>query len=251
MLEYMKETANRTFTENGAVTPRSTGSDVLNLFATIGALRSQNEAEIEKRFLRSFAEDGNLTMKMLFYARDVRGGLGERRVFRVLLRYLAENSPASLARNLRLVPEYGRWDDLLVLIDTPLEGDAVKVINERLSEDLRAMEQGKPVSLLAKWLPSVNASSRETCRQGRRMAALLGMSEKTYRKTLSALRRYTDIVENRLRERDYTFNYESQPSCAMLKYRAAFIRNDGERYLNYMNSVARGEAKLNTSTLYS
>ena len=131
MLEYMKETANRTFTENGAVTPRSTGSDVLNLFATIGALRSQNEAEIEKRFLRSFAENGELTMKMLFYARDVRGGLGERRVFRVLLRYLAENSPASLARNLRLVPEYGRWDDLLLLLNTPLHALTVSLLKEQ------------------------------------------------------------------------------------------------------------------------
>ena len=177
MLEYMKETANRTFTENGAVTPRSTGSDVLNLFATIGALRSQNEAEIEKRFLRSFAENGELTMKMLFYARDVRGGLGERRVFRVLLRYLAENSPACLARNLRLVPEYGRWDDLLLLLYTPLHALTVSLLKEQFEADLAALKGDGEVSLLGKWLPSVNASHRDVVRTAKLLAKEFGMCE--------------------------------------------------------------------------
>ena len=82
------------------------------------------------------------------------------------------------------------------------------------------------------------------------MAALLGMTESAYRKTLSALRAYTDILENRLRERDYTFDYEVQPSCAMFKYRHAFIRNDNERYVGYLNSVHNGEAKLNADRLF-
>ncbi len=246
----LRNETNLTLTENSGTAYRSSESFCLDMFFKAGAMRTASERDISNTVTRAFCEDPDKTMKILFFARDVRGGLGERRFFRCAVETLIGFAPDAVRKNIPLFSEYGRWDDLLVLIDTPLEGDAVKVINERLSEDLRAMEQGKPVSLLAKWLPSVNASSRETCRQGRRMAALLGMSEKTYRKTLSALRRYTDIVENRLRERDYTFKYESQPSCAMLKYRAAFIRNDGERYHNYMNSVARGEAKLNTSTLY-
>lgn len=100
MLNFLKKTANRTFTENGAVTLRSTGSDCLNLFATIGALRKQNDAEIRNRFLRAYAENPDLAMKILFYARDIRGGLGERSVFRILLRWLAENERPSLLRNL-------------------------------------------------------------------------------------------------------------------------------------------------------
>lgn len=249
MLEYMKETANRTFTENGAVTPRSTGSDVLNLFATIGALRSQNEAEIEKRFLRSFAEDGNLTMKMLFYARDVRGGLGERRVFRVLLRYLAENSPASLARNLRLVPEYGRWDDLLLLLNTPLHALTVSLLKEQFEADLAALKGDGEVSLLGKWLPSVNASNGDVVRTAKRLAKEFGMSEAEYRKALSALRARIRILENYLRESDYSFDYSRQPSRAMFKYRKAFLRNDEERYRAFMNKVSTGEATLHTGGL--
>lgn len=249
MLEFLKKTANRTFTENGAVTPRSTGSDVLNLFATIGALRSQNEAEIEKRFLRSFAEDGNLTMKMLFYARDVRGGLGERRVFRVLLRYLAENSPASLARNLRLVPEYGRWDDLLLLLNTPLHALTVSLLKEQFEADLAALKGDGEVSLLGKWLPSVNASNGDVVRTAKRLAKEFGMSEAEYRKALSALRARIRILENYLRESDYSFDYSRQPSRAMFKYRKAFLRNDEERYREFMNKVSTGEATLHTGGL--
>lgn len=249
MLEFLKKTANRTFTENGAVTPRSTGSDVLNLFATIGALRSQNEAEIEKRFLRSFAEDGNLTMKMLFYARDVRGGLGERRVFRVLLRYLAENSPASLARNLRLVPEYGRWDDLLLLLNTPLHALTVSLLKEQFEADLAALKGDGEVSLLGKWLPSVNASNGDVVRTAKRLAKEFGMSEAEYRKALSALRARIRILENYLRESDYSFDYSQQPSRAMFKYRKAFLRNDEERYRAFMNKVSSGEATLHTGGL--
>ena len=119
MLTFLKNYANRTLTENGAVTLHSTGSECLNLFATIGALRSQSEAEIENRFTRAFAEDRDLAMKILFYARDVRGGLGERSVFRTILRWLAKNELPSLRLNLPYIAEYGRWDDILVLLDTP------------------------------------------------------------------------------------------------------------------------------------
>ena len=104
--------------------------------------------------------------------------------------------------------------------------------------------------MLAKWLPSVNASSAQTRITAKKLVKLLGMTEKDYRQTLSELRRYTDIIENRLRVSDYTFDYEKQPSCAMMKYRRAFIRNDGIRYTEYLRAVDRGEAKLNTSILY-
>ena len=100
MLEYLKNEANRTFTENGAVTHISTYSDCLDLFATIGALRSSNEQEILKRFIRAFTEDPDLAMKTLFFARDVRGGLGERKVFRTCLKWLAQNAPSSARKNI-------------------------------------------------------------------------------------------------------------------------------------------------------
>ncbi|MBR5633180.1 MAG: DUF2828 family protein, partial [Clostridia bacterium] len=155
MLENLKKEANYTYTENGAVTNRSTASDVLDLFATIGALRQASDTEITQRFLNAYAECPELALKTLFYARDIRGGLGERRVFRVILRYLGNAYPKVVKKNIENIAEYGRYDDLLELIGTPCQAAMVEYIAETLDSDLEAMEQGKPVSLMAKWLPSV------------------------------------------------------------------------------------------------
>ncbi len=249
MLKYLKKTANKTLTENGAVTPRSTGSACLDLFATIGALRAQSDAEIERRFLRAYAADPDLAMKILFYARDIRGGLGERRVFRVLTKWLAENEKASLVRNLPLIAEYGRWDDVLVLLDTPARTEAENLLCDRFRADLHALESGEKVSLLGKWLPSVNASNPETVKMAKLLAKAFDMREADYRKTLSALRAQIRIIENNLREMDYSFDYAAQPSKAMFKYRRAFVRNDLARYQAFLKQVKAGKATLHTSTL--
>ena len=252
MLNAIKDESNKNYvrTENDAATYASSGSDALDFFASAGALREAGEAEIIVRFTRAFAEHPTYALRTLFYARDVRGGLGERRLFRVLLRHLAFAAPATLDKNLPHVPEVGRWDDLLVLLGTPAEGAAVRLIRAQLTEDLRAAWEEKPVSLLAKWLPSVNTSSRAARAQARRLAILFGMREADYRRMLVRLRRRIAIIENALRTRDYTFSYAKQPSRAMFKYRAAFLRNDAERYTEFLARVARGEETLHTGTLY-
>lgn len=249
MLEYLKNEANRTYTENGAPTYATTDSHCLDLFATIGALRSAEEQEILRRFTRAFTENPDLAMKTLFFARDVRGGLGERKVFRVCLRWLAQNAPASARKNIPHIAEFGRWDDLLSLLDTPCERDALEAIRRQLEADWNAMDMGDDVSLLAKWLPSVNASNPQTILQAKRIARYLGMSDARYRKTLAKLRQRIRIIENNLRVKDYTFDYAKQPSKAMFKYRKAFQRNDGERYEAFLSKVSRGEASLHTGTL--
>ncbi len=249
MLNELKKEANRTLTENGAVTLRTSGSECLDLFATIGALRSAEEEEITRRFLRAFAEDRTIAMKLLFYGRDIRGGLGERRVFRIILNWLAKEYPDTVRKNLSLISEYGRWDDVLVLLDTTCEGDVMNLITRQLKEDQKARERGESVSLLAKWLPSVNTSNREAVAQAKRIARALGLLDAGYRKMLAALRAYIRILENNLREKDYTFEYDAQPSKAMFKYRKAFRRNDGERYSAYLDSVSRGEVQMHTGTL--
>lgn len=249
MLEHLKNEANRTYTENGAVTYATTYSDCLDLFATIGALRSSNEQEIISRFVRAFTEDPNLALKTLFFARDVRGGLGERKVFRVCLQWLAHNAPASVKKNIPYVAEFGRWDDLLSLLGTPCEKDAMLLIKKQLEADLASMDMGDDVSLLAKWLPSVNASNAQTVQYAKKIARFLGMTDATYRKTLVKLREHIRIIENSLREKDYSFDYSKQPSKAMFKYRKAFYRNDGERYGEFLGKVSRGEAQLHTGTL--
>ena len=249
MLKALKNEANKTLTENGAVTNRSTGKDCLDLFATIGAIRREDGREICNRFLRAYTENPDLAMKILFFARDIRGGLGERRVFRIILRWLAENEKPSLVRNLPYVAEYGRWDDLLALLDGPCRKEALALLKKQFDADLAALDGDGEVSLLGKWLPSVNASNAWTVRMAKQIAKSFGLSERDYRKALVKLRARIRILENNLREKDYTFDYAKQPSKAMFKYRKAFLRNDGERYGEFMERVQKGEAKLHTGTL--
>ncbi len=249
-LDNIINNSNKTLTQNGAVTNRSSGTYCLDLFFAAGAMRGASEDEITAAVTRAYAEDPVKTMKIVFFARDARGGLGERRFFRVAVKALAQFAPEAVERNIPYFAEFGRYDDLLVLLDTQCADKAMEVIRERLNEDISSMRNGGKVSLLAKWLPSVNASSKATRNAARDVAARLGYSERNYRKTLSELRAYSDILENRLRERNYTFDYSKQPSCAMFKYRKAFIRNDNERYMSYLNDVNSGKAKLNASVLF-
>ncbi len=250
MLNLLKAENNIAYTENGALTNRSSMSYCVDLFFTAGAMRNQTEEQIENAVIKAYCENPEKAMKIIFFARDVRGGLGERRFFRTAVRVLAKEAPEAVKRNIPLIAEYGRYDDLCVLLDTPCADEAVKEISRILDADLEAMANGENVSLLAKWLPSVNASSAKTVATARMLCKALGMREKDYRRTLASLRSYIDIIENRLREYDYTFDYSKQPSKAMFKYRKAFIRNDGERYNEFVRRVISGEEKLHASTLF-
>lgn len=249
-LDNLIKISNKGLTQNGAVTNRSSGTFCLDLFFAAGAMRQASEEEIAAAVTRAYAEDPVKTLKIVFFARDARGGLGERRFFRVAVKALARFAPEAVERNIPYIAEFGRYDDLLILLDTQCADKAMEIVKERLDADIAAMREGGKVSLLAKWLPSVNASSKATRNAARDVAARLGYTERSYRKTLSELRAYSDILENRLRERDYTFDYSKQPSCAMFKYRKAFFRNDGERFTEYLNAVNSGKAKLNASALF-
>ncbi len=249
MLEYLKQEANNTVTENGAATNITTESDCLDLFATIGAIRRESDKEIEARFIRAFTENRDIAMKLLFFARDIRGGLGERKVFRVVLRWLAHNEPNTVRKNLVHIAEFGRYDDMLSLIDTPCERDMFEILGEQFQADMDALAEGKDISLLGKWLPSINASNATTVSYAKKIARYLGMNDASYRKALVALRSHISIIENNLREKDYSFDYSKQPSKAMHKYRKAFMRNDAERYDTFINKVSTGEATLHAETL--
>lgn len=249
MLNALKNEINITYTENGAVTYRCTKSDCLDFFATAGALRKAEQAEIISRFDRAYAENPDIAMKTLFFARDVRGGLGERRLFRVIMKHLADSYPESVKKNIEYIAEYGRFDDLLSIIDTACETDAVSYIRKQMEKDLSNLNQGKSISLLAKWMPSVNASSCGTVRMANKLARAMNIKPAEYRKILSALRAELKILGNNLREKDYTFDYSKQPSKAMFKYRAAFRRNDGQRYSEFLQNVSKGEVKLHADTI--
>ena len=149
MLEFLKKEANKTHTENGALTNLSTNSECLDLFATVGALRSSSDEEVIARFMRAFAENPDNAMKILFFARDIRGGLGERKVFRTILKWLAENEADSVRKNIGYIAEFGRFDDLFILFGTSCEKDAMEFIKYQLEADIAAMNSKKEVSLLA------------------------------------------------------------------------------------------------------
>lgn len=247
----MKKEGQTKLTENGAVAYNTLNNGLLDLFAVIGALRPQSESEIEQKFARAFNEDKLLATKMLFYAGNVRGGLGERRTFRVCLKWIAKNYPEIVIKNLELISFFNRWDSLFVLEDTPAELAMWEFIRVQLMSDIRAMRKNQSVSLLAKWMPSENTSSKRTVRLARKAMKALFLTPRNYRKTLSALRKYVKVVERDMSANQWgDINYEGVPSYAMKNYRKAFATHDNIRFSNYIASLNKGEAKINASTLF-
>lgn len=249
--DVMREESKWTKTENGADVKNTTDSALLDMFATIGSMRSRSEDEIIQKFELAFQEDPLGAMRCLFYARDIRGGLGERRVFRVLLPYVAEKHKKELDKNLRLVAEFGRFDDFYSFVGTNLEDRMWECVKSQLSLDIIAMQENEPCSLLAKWLKKADASSPNTRKLGIYTAKKLGMSVYEYKRICNRLRKHIDIVEQRMSARQWdTINYPAVPSRAMLNYRKAFARHDQERFAEYINKVSSGEQKINAATLY-
>lgn len=250
-IKSIKNETNETLTENGAVAYRTTNSDLLDLFAVIGALRTRPSQEIETKFIKAFAEDQLLAMKMLFYARNIRGGLGERRTFRILIKYLANYHQEIMAKNINLVPIFGRWDDLYEFVKTPLEDLAFDVIKNQLEADLAALEVGKQISLLAKWLKSTSGVSIESAKLGKLTAKKLHYSYKEYRQILSKLRKQLNIVERNMSKNEWDkIVYNEVPSLAMKKYRNAFGEHNLIKFKEYIEKVKSGEEKINAKTLY-
>lgn len=234
-----------TFTENGMVTNSSSLSGALDLFFVIGAVRPQMKtAEGKQRLIGKFeaahAEDALLTRKMMFWARDVRGGAGEREAFRTLLRYAAERYPSEVMDNLHLIAEFGRWDDVFVLFGTTLEDAAIQMIVKNLKEGN---------GLLAKWMPrtggKVNADKKAIAN---RVRVAMGMTPKEFRKLLVE---QTKVVETQMCAKEFAnINYEHVPSVAMARYTKAFGRNDATGFEAYKQSLVKGEAKINASAVY-
>lgn len=239
-------------TENGALGYRTTGKELLDLNFAVASLRSMSDEEVANRFKKAFCEDKILAMKWLFFARDVRQGLGERRLFRVVLADLVKSNPEMVIPVIDLIPEYGRYDDLWCLLDNDKSANIVyQIVYAQLTTDLANMEKGKPISLLAKWMPSINASSAKTKEYGKKICKETCWSEREYRKTLSKLRKYLDVVEVKMSGKNWSeIKYETVPSKANLIYNNAFLRNDEERRRDYLDKLEKGETKINASTLF-
>lgn len=238
-------------TENGAVGFKTTGHKLLDIHFQTSSLRSKTEAEILDMFEAAYNEEPENTVKWLFMCRDICGGMGERRTFRVCFKWLANRRPTVAVRLVHLISEYGRWDDLMCLLDSnvheTVQAAALKTIDSQLASDYAEMQKGKSVSLLAKWMPSVNTSSKETVALAKSLAKKLSFKDdREYRKTLSALRKHIDVVERKMSAKQWSeIDYEKVPSMANVRYRNAFLKNDAERRREYLDKLSAGEAKVN------
>ena len=251
----LKNASNYAVTENGAVTHKSTRSDLLDMFAMGAAMRTRSNEDVILMFRKAFAENPVYALKCLFYIRDVRGGQGERRFFRVAMKDLATNANTvqAAARNLELVPEFGRWDDLYIFVGTPLEAQAFAFMKKQLALDV----QCKTPSLLAKWLKSENTSSADSRALANKTRIAFGMSHKEYRKTLSILRERINVLERLMSAGKWDeIEFDKIPSRAGMIYKNAFARHDLERVKSekevqtYADFAKDTTKKVNAKVLY-
>ncbi len=262
-IEELHTNSNKTArTLNGAISNTSTLNPVLDFFSKAGAMRGQ-EAKAFTLFQKAFDADPQSAIRCLFYLRDIRGGQGERSVFRYILNQLDEDFVNT--KLAQYIPEYGRWDEV------PVNQYTVEhLIAKQLQEDMANMKEGKGISLLAKWLPSENAGKASLI-EARKVAELLGWTGKpserevdattfkrvpnlrTYRKNITGLRKYYDnFLERLMSEKRWgEIDYSTLPSQAHKKHVKAFLRNDEERYRAYLGKVEKGEAKINSGTLFT
>ena len=249
-MEKLEVEINSAYTENGAKVHSTTGSELVDFFAQGGAMRGQTEENILNLFFKAYRENKIKAIQMLFYFRDVRGGQGERRLFRVVMSRLAETDPEYVRKILALVPEYGRWEDVYCFVGTPVEDDMWNLVAAQLDEDIKNRCEGKPISLLAKWLKSERTHGKSNY-LGKRTLYALGLHPATYRKILSDLRGYLKVVEKYMSNGQWEgIEFEDVPSQAMMKYYKAFQRNLPEKFEDYKRKLASGQAKINAATLY-
>lgn len=250
LLNSMKQADNVTTTLNGAVTFKSTLNSVLDFFALGAALRQRSAVDKISLFTKAFAEDSLLAMKALFNVRNIRGGAGERQAFRDILGHLARQHSNVVVKNFDNIVKFGRWDDLFVLFGTACESDMLKYISKQLAKDKKT-KSTESISLLAKWMPSINTSSAKTVTLAKRLAKYLELQPREYRKLLSKLRTRINVVEKQMSAQDWpSINYEQVPSRASLLYKDAFKKHDLDRYNAYLAAVNKGTAKINAGTLY-
>ena len=245
LLNSMKQDSNFTHTENGAITHKTTESALLDMFAMGGAMRQRSVDDVILMFKKAYQENPVYALKCLFYLRDVRGGQGERRFFRECMKWLTKNDAAAARRNLQYVAEFGRWDDLYCFVGTSLEKDAFKIMKEQFVLDLNC----NTPSLLAKWLHSENATSKENAKLGALTCQYFGYSPRQYRKNLSTLRERIRVLERLMSQNRWNeIEFDKIPSKAGLKYKNAFARRDIVK-AKYEKFAKDENAKVNAEIL--
>lgn len=258
MENMLDERYNVSFTQNDAKGFNTSGKELLDLNYNVAQLRHCDEDIIVQRFLSAYRENAELAFKWLFFSRDVRGGLGERRLFRVIIKFLAQHSKfqQDLLPVIKYIPEYGRWDDLFTLLtpDIPknIQDLVLEIIVQQLVRDgLNMMMSDNPISLLGKWLPSVQSKNPDKQYIVRRVRKKIGLSEREYRRALSTLRAYLGVTEVKMCANQWDdIDYSQVPSKANLLYKNAFLKHDCERRKQFLQDVEEGVVTINSSVVF-
>ena len=249
MITYSK---NKSITENGAIGYNTTGSTLLDMSFKLSSYRNLSDHAIIEDVKKAYQENAEATLKFLFYARDISQGCGERRFFRVAMSYLF-NMNCLPYEVLKQIPEFGRWDDLVYLAtNNTMDNIAYQIIAAQLAKDIDDYNEGKPISLLAKWMPSINASSVSRKAQAYKFMKTWKLNAKEYRIILSCLRKYLDIVERKMSANEWSkIDYNKVPAIANLKYNKAFMKQDCERRTKYFRDLSQNKegVKINAKTL--
>lgn len=258
-LDYLKEEYNFTETENGAVALKSTTNACLDAFGSMGVMKNSSDTEIIDVFKKAFFEDKKLAMRLLFYIRDIRGGQGMRRVFRICLSWLAVNYPEYVINNFDNILEYGRGDDFACLIDDDhyvVDAKVAKLALDKIANtlllDLNNTAKNEPITLMGKWAWSINSSSKTTKKLGKMLCKkLTNGNEREYRKILSMLRGYSNVVEKKMSANEWnTIDYSKVPAKASMIYSDAFEKHDEEGYNKYILDLAKDPSKVNAKSLF-
>lgn len=219
-------------TANGAITHSTSLNYCLDLFFLAGASRRMSESDIILAFDRARAQNKNLAYKILFWARDARGGAGEKRFFQVVMKHISKIDSYDYDQLAIHIPEFGYWKDIFS-IENPNENN--------LNWLMTQLNESPNANLLAKWFP----------RKGKWFVAMhqyLKMTPKEFRKKLVSM---TKVVETQMCANEWSeINYSQVPSVAMNKYRKAYFSRDGKRYAEYIADVQAGKQKINASVLF-
>lgn len=259
-LDELKKQTTKSTTLNGANTFSSSLNANVDLFAIGGALRNRQN-DVPGLFAKAYKEDKNIALRNLTFIRDIRnGGLGERSTFRQGLATLMHIDTPTFNNYIKYVSTFGRWDDAVLMMYEAYHThnkealDAIAlVVKEQFLKDIQQMSDREPISLLAKWLPSVSTSNDKKREVANIFLNLYlpGWTKKNYRKKLSEMRRYLDIVEIKLVEQDYeSIDFSRLPSRALFRYRHIFKTHMGEEFDKFLGDVKSGKVKLNAENVY-
>ena len=240
-------------TENGANAFNTSGSALVDLNFRVPSMRTHIDYTL---FEKSLQEDTEHTLKWLLYLRDIKAGIGERKSFRNLCVYLSNKHEELFMKFLMAhIENFGRFDDYVVVAKNTtsekIKRAIINMIINQLEEDAENMNNHKPISLLGKWMPSENSSSKETKALAKFMMKELDMTPKAYRKLLSKLRKYIDVVETHMSSNDWdSIDYTHVPSKANLVYSNAFYNHDEERRTQYLKDLKEGKTKINANSMF-